>query len=127
MLYSMYMSDYYDTGSLINMIVTITITAIIYLLGIVVLIGGGIAGQAYMFDKAGEKPWKAIIPFYSLYVLFGVSWKKSRFFFWLSGFSVFIIGFYITGMVSLDSFFRRLYLQHILEGLLCLCFQQSLI
>ena len=108
MLYSMYMSDYCDPSSLINMIVIITVTAIIYLLGIVVLIGGEIAGKAYMFDKAGEKPWKAIIPFYSLYVLFGIGWKKSKFFFWLSGFSVFIIGFNITGMVSLNSFFTEI-------------------
>lgn len=108
MLYSMYMSDYYDTSSLISMIIRIAIIAIIYLLVIVVLIGGGIAGKAYMLDKAGEKPWKAIIPFYSLYILFGISWKKSRFFFWMSGFAVFIIGFHITGMVSLNSFFSEI-------------------
>lgn len=108
MLYSMYKSDYYDASSLIGMMITITIQAIICLLVLVVLVGGRIVGLAYMFEKAGEKPWKAVIPFYSLYVLFGIGWKKSKFFFWLSGFAVFIIGFNISSMESLNIFLSEI-------------------
>jgi hypothetical protein len=104
----MYKSDYYDASSLIGMMITITIQAIICLLVLVVLVGGRIVGLAYMFEKAGEKPWKAVIPFYSLYVLFGIGWKKSKFFFWLSGFAVFIIGFNISSMESLNIFLSEI-------------------
>ena len=114
MLYSMYKSDYYDASLLIGRMITITIQAIICLLVLVVLVGGRFVGLAYMFEKAGEKPWKAVIPFYSLYVLFGIGWKKSKFFFWLSGFSVFIIGF---SMASLNSFFSRIVFESYPRGL----------
>ena len=35
-----------------------------------------------MFTKAGEKGWKAIIPVYSTYKIYDITWKGSMF--WLS-------------------------------------------
>lgn len=37
------------------------------------------AGLWKMFDKAGEAGWKALIPFYNLYILFKISWQPSMF------------------------------------------------
>ena len=38
-----------------------------------------IAAYWKIFEKAGEKGWKAIIPVYSNYVLYKLVWKKSMF------------------------------------------------
>lgn len=32
-----------------------------------------------MFKKAGDKGWKAIIPFYNIYTMYKLTWKKSMF------------------------------------------------
>lgn len=37
------------------------------------------AGLWKMFDKAGEAGWKAIVPFYNVYILFKISWQTSMF------------------------------------------------
>lgn len=37
------------------------------------------AGLWKMFEKAGEAGWKALIPFYNLYILFKISWQSSIF------------------------------------------------
>lgn len=36
--------------------------------------------QWKIFEKAGEKGWKAIIPLYSEYIMYKISWKTSMFF-----------------------------------------------
>ena len=75
-----------------GLFVTAVIFYVIYILAMLVLVGGGIAGMSHMFTKAGEKPWKAIIPFYYMYVLFDISWKKRNFWFWLVGEVLLVIG-----------------------------------
>lgn len=35
------------------------------------------------FEKAGEAGWKAIIPFYNVYIMYKISWKTSMFWVWL--------------------------------------------
>ena len=37
-------------------------------------------GRAKMFEKAGEKPWKAFIPFYGEYTLYRLTWSKLLYF-----------------------------------------------
>lgn len=37
-------------------------------------------GRAKMFEKAGEKPWKAFIPFYGGYTLYRITWSKLLYF-----------------------------------------------
>ena len=37
-----------------------------------------------LFGKAGEKGWKALVPLYNEYVLFGLVWKKKRYWDYLS-------------------------------------------
>lgn len=39
----------------------------------------GIVCMWVLFQKAGEKGWKAIIPFYNAYVAYKLFWKKSMF------------------------------------------------
>ena len=58
----------YNTSGLLSIWSLIIIVISITLLSIV-------------FGKAGEKWWKALIPFYNLYTLFKISWKTSKF--WL--------------------------------------------
>ena len=41
-----------------------------------------IIAQWRIFEKAGEKGWKAIIPVYNVYILFKIAWKKS--WFWIN-------------------------------------------
>ena len=44
-----------------------------------------------LFTKAGELGWKAIIPIYSTYVMFKLSWKVSMFWLWFA--LLFVSGF----------------------------------
>lgn len=61
---------------------------VLAILGAVGLVAGIIAIVAYIvrviadikvFQKAGEKGWKSLIPFYNTYILFKISWKTSMF------------------------------------------------
>ncbi len=36
------------------------------------------------FEKAGEEGWKAIIPFYNVYIMYKISWKASMFWVYLA-------------------------------------------
>lgn len=38
-----------------------------------------------IFKKLGEKPWKSLIPFYSMYILYKNVWSKSAFWVYLAG------------------------------------------
>jgi hypothetical protein len=53
--------------------------AVIVFLGVLSWILSAI-GRWKVFVKAGEEGWKAIIPFYSDYILYRVSWKANFFF-----------------------------------------------
>lgn len=58
-------------------------TAAIYLVFtaiLLVLVLITAAGKAMMFKKAGEKPWKAFIPFYGGYTLYRLTWKNLLYF-----------------------------------------------
>lgn len=76
------------------------IVYVIFIMALVALFGGSVAGQSHMFTKAGQKPWKAIIPVYNLYILFDLSWNKHRFWFWLGGGAVAYVGG--TSVLSLN-------------------------
>ncbi len=55
--------------------------AVSYLIGIGLLILR-IVGYWKLFEKAGQPGWKALIPLYAEYTLYGIGWKKSIF--WLT-------------------------------------------
>lgn len=38
-----------------------------------------VIGHWQVFKKFNEKPWKALIPFYNLYIMFRYTWKRSAF------------------------------------------------
>lgn len=42
-----------------------------------------VAGAWQMFQKAGEAGWKALIPFYNVYVCYQFSWQTVYFWIWL--------------------------------------------
>lgn len=89
------MNDYstgiYDTptsgemASVLGVGIGFIIFYMIFIIALTCLMCGSIAGLSHMFAKAGKKPWKAVIPFYNVYVLFDLSWSKHRFWFWLGG------------------------------------------
>jgi hypothetical protein len=54
---------------------------LIYMLIVLVFIVLHVIAMWRIFSKAGEKGWKAIIPFYNLYVMYKIAWKKK--FFWI--------------------------------------------
>lgn len=51
-----------------------------------------------IFEKAGEKGWKAIIPVYSFYILFKIAWKTSYFWLILAFLIAIICGSVIAGL-----------------------------
>ena len=51
-------------------------------LGIVFYVAAAI-GAWKMFEKAGEAGWKALIPFYNIYIGFKISWNTTYFWIWL--------------------------------------------
>ena len=61
---------------MIQQIMPTIITSIV--LGILAYLASAI-GLLKMFDKAGEKNWKAWVPFYNTYILFKLCWKKDYF------------------------------------------------
>ena len=56
------------------MLATIVVGVIMWIISIIACWG--------LFTKAGEPGWKAIIPIYSTYVMFKLSWKVSMFWVW---------------------------------------------
>lgn len=52
-----------------------------------------------MFEKAGERPWKALIPGYHLYVAFKLAWKDGTFAFWVAV-SLYVISCIILTLVG---------------------------
>lgn len=51
--------------------------------GMLLVFAGGFAGLSHMFSKANVQPFKAMIPFYNMYILFNLTWKKKYFWFYL--------------------------------------------
>ncbi|MCF0104225.1 MAG: hypothetical protein HUJ51_02420 [Eggerthellaceae bacterium] len=58
-----------------------------------------IVGFWHIFKKGGEKPWKAVIPFYCEYTAFKLFWSKNIFWSWLTCtlLSGIIISFFASG------------------------------
>lgn len=64
---------------------------------------GYYVGMSQLFVKAGEKPWKAIIPFYSDYTMFKLTWKKMWFWIYVALEVIFIISvvtIYICALIT---------------------------
>jgi Family of unknown function (DUF5684) len=69
---------------------------IVVYIAIAVLI---IAGWWMVFVKANEEGWKAIIPFYNLYILLKIVGREG---WWLILFFIPIVGFIVWIIVSID-------------------------
>ena len=67
--------------ALLMMFAGIFIVLAIYLLAFIII---DVIGSWNIFKKAGEKGWKAIIPFYSTYTMYKIAWKPMWFWIWLS-------------------------------------------
>ena len=63
---------------------------VLYLFGVIVMI----IAEWKMFKKFGEKPWKSLIPFYSIYLLYKYTWKKSAFCYYFVSYLTFSICLY---------------------------------
>ena len=66
----------YVDEALFMMFATVFIVLAIYLLALIII---DVIGSWNIFKKAGEKGWKAIIPFYSTYTMFKIAWKPMWF------------------------------------------------
>lgn len=86
------------------------------------------AGLWKMFDKAGERGWKALIPFYNQYILYKISWQTKMF--WVEILVALAEGLlYWFGLYTLND--TMIYFAYglsivaaIIEG--CLCYNISL-
>lgn len=58
---------------------SLTILAIIAIVSLVIFILQ-IVAKWKIFDKAGERGWAALVPFYSTYVLYKITWENGLFF-----------------------------------------------
>ena len=54
----------------------------------------------HCFTRAGEKGWKAIIPFWRQYVMFRIAWKTEQFKSWLIPYLIGIVGAFCYGIFS---------------------------
>ena len=71
---------------------------ILFILSLAVAVVSIIAGWK-IFEKAGEKGWKVLIPFYNTYILYKVFWKKELFWVVLGvSFGVSFIAGFLTGL-----------------------------
>lgn len=58
---------------------SLTILAIVAIVSLVIFILQ-IVAKWKIFDKAGERGWAALVPFYSTYVLYKITWENGLFF-----------------------------------------------
>lgn len=68
---------YYDSLAGLGTLSIILLTVI--LLIIVLIIGADRVSTAVIFMKAGEAPWKSLIPFYDMYTFFKLCWNVKMF------------------------------------------------
>lgn len=76
--YSYYYDPRYAEYGLTAILAAVSVFALIVALMLLVL---QVIAYWKLFQKAGQPGWKALIPVYSDYVLYGIAWKKSMF--WL--------------------------------------------
>lgn len=98
-----------ELSNMLGFGISVIIFYIIFIIAFCILLGGGIAGQSHMFAKTGEAPWKAVIPFYNLYILFDLSWNRHMFWFWLCGTVAYIGGNLIVFLKLIASSIVSLY------------------
>lgn len=58
---------------------SLTILSIVAIVSLVIFILQ-IVAKWKIFDKAGERGWAALVPFYSTYVLYKITWENGLFF-----------------------------------------------
>ena len=83
--YSYYYSANYDAGLGAGYYISIGIVGIL-----------SIIAWWRIFAKAGEKGWKAIIPFYNMYVMYKLFWKVAIFIVMLVLSALAVIGYIIV-------------------------------
>ena len=64
-----------------------------------------IIGYFKIYKKANEKGWKALIPFYNIYILYKIFWKIKYFMFLLI---IYFICIFITGFIYSQELFELL-------------------
>ena len=83
-------------------------------LTVAVVTGAGYVSNAVIFMKAGEVPWKSLIPFYNTYVYFRLCWNKKMFIpyiatfvgtviagiIWYASVSTYVYGFYYDSSLN---------------------------
>lgn len=60
-----------------------------------------VVAEWHLFKKFGEKSWKALIPFYSQYLMFKYTWRRSAFWWYLVGTLGFLLLFGASEAVAL--------------------------
>jgi hypothetical protein len=79
--YSYYYEPRYAEYGLSALLTVVGVIFAIFALMLVVL---QVIAYWKLFQKAGQPGWKALIPVYSDYVLYGIAWKKTMFWIYLA-------------------------------------------
>ena len=112
--YSSYPSyyDYYDYGYATETATATGLGAILgAFLGIILVIGLVVAiiqlaGMWKVFTKAGEKGWKAIIPFYNMAILYKISGMSPYLVFVYLGLLIPIVNFFVAAAIGIISLYQ---------------------
>ncbi len=100
--------DYYYAGNDVysGMSQAMSVIWIVLLIPALVVLGLTIAANWKLYEKAGEPGWAAIVPFYSSYTLYKISWGNGWFF--LLAYIPFVsFVIYIITMVKLSQAFGK--------------------
>jgi len=73
-------------GVILGLILAVLVVAL------VMLAVAEVVSNAMIFLKAGEKPWKALIPVYDRYIMFQLVWETKYFIFWAVSLGVCFFG-----------------------------------
>ncbi len=105
-----YMDDqFFNNAGLVSLFTVMAIFYFVMILASIYLFAGGVAGLSHMFRKAGEKPYKAVIPFYNKYVLFRVTWNRNFFWGYLASIVVYILCYAAFMIASLSELIYELF------------------
>ena len=105
-----YMGDqFFNNAGLVSLFTVMAIFYFVMILASIYLFAGGVAGLSHMFRKAGEKPYKAVIPFYNKYVLFRVTWNRNFFWGYLASIVVYILCYAAFMIASLSELIYELF------------------
>lgn len=111
----LYSNDFYMGDQFVNnagLVSLFTVMAIFYfvmILASIYLFAGGVAGLSHIFRKAGEKPYKAVIPFYNKYVLFRITWNGNFFWGYLASVVVYILCYAAFMIASVSELIYELF------------------